>query len=138
MISSHKYTERVNLVNAEGKIEPTTIERDIQVDSQVPKLGLMMVGLGGNNGTTLTAGLLANKKQLKWRTRQGEQSANFYGSFTQSVVTKIGMQYDPKTNVAKDAFRPIKDLVPLVNPVDIVVSGWDISKTNLYDACYRA
>jgi len=28
----------------------------------IPKLGLMMVGIGGNNGTTLTSGILANKK----------------------------------------------------------------------------
>lgn len=125
-------------VDEQGQIKPHTIERDIEVDTKVPKLGLMLVGLGGNNGTTLTGGLLANKKSLKWRTRQGVQSANFYGSFTQSVVTKVGVQYDKATNIAKDVFRPIKDLVPLVNPDDIQVTGWDISKMNLQEACYRA
>ena len=97
-----------------------------------------MVGLGGNNGTTLTAGLLANKKQLSWRTRQGVQKANFYGSFTQSVVNKIGVKYDKATNQAEDVFRPINQLVPLVNPNDIEVTGWDISGMNLQEACYRA
>lgn len=42
----------------------------------------MLVGLGGNNGSTFTAGVLANKKKLTWSTKQGESSANFYGSFT--------------------------------------------------------
>jgi len=42
----------------------------------------MLVGLGGNNGSTFTAGILANRKHLTWATRQGESQANFYGSFT--------------------------------------------------------
>jgi myo-inositol-1-phosphate synthase len=42
----------------------------------------MLVGLGGNNGSTFTAGVLANRKQLHWDTKNGEVSANFYGSFT--------------------------------------------------------
>ena len=42
----------------------------------------MLVGLGGNNGSTFTAGVIANKKKLNWATRSGESSANFYGSFT--------------------------------------------------------
>ena len=42
----------------------------------------MLVGLGGNNGSTFTAGVLANKKKLSWATKSGESSANFLGSFT--------------------------------------------------------
>lgn len=42
----------------------------------------MLVGLGGNNGSTFTAGVIANKRQLEWSTRNGVQKANFYGSFT--------------------------------------------------------
>jgi myo-inositol-1-phosphate synthase len=41
----------------------------------VPKLGVMLVGLGGNNGSTFTAGLIANKKNLTWATKSGEQKA---------------------------------------------------------------
>jgi hypothetical protein len=29
----------------------------------VPKLGVMLVGFGGNNGSTFTAGLIANMKK---------------------------------------------------------------------------
>jgi myo-inositol-1-phosphate synthase len=35
-------------------------------------------------------------------------------------------------------YKPIKDLLPMVNPCDFVVSGWDISGENLYSACKRA
>ena len=42
----------------------------------------MLVGLGGSNGTTFYGGLLANKKNIKWRTKEGERSSNFYGSIT--------------------------------------------------------
>ena len=38
------------------------ITHQIKTDSKVPKIGVMLVGLGGNNGSTFTAGILANKK----------------------------------------------------------------------------
>jgi len=56
----------------------------------------MLVGLGGNNGSTFTAGVLANKHKLSWATRNGEVSANFYGSFTQSATTHVGFKFDEK------------------------------------------
>lgn len=43
----------------------------ITTETTVPKLGVMLVGLGGNNGSTLTAGILANKKQVSWESRNG-------------------------------------------------------------------
>lgn len=48
----------------------------------MPKLGVMLVGLGGNNGTTFTAGIIANRENMTWNTKKGEQTANFYGSIT--------------------------------------------------------
>jgi hypothetical protein len=29
-------------------------------------------------------------------------------------------------------FTPIKELLPMVNPIDIEVTGWDISGMNMY------
>jgi hypothetical protein len=43
---------------------------------------LELVGLGGNNGTTFTAGILANKKRQSWETKRGTEHPNFHGSFT--------------------------------------------------------
>jgi myo-inositol-1-phosphate synthase len=59
----------------------------------------MMVGWGGNNGSTLTAALIANKKGLKWNTRTGVQSANFFGSLMLSSTTRIGI--DQSFNLLK-------------------------------------
>ena len=44
----------------------------IETQRHVPKLGVMLVGLGGNNGSTFVAGILANKKKLMWETKQGQ------------------------------------------------------------------
>lgn len=60
----------------------------------MPRLGVMLVGLGGNNGTTFTAGILANKKGTTWETKSGVQHPNFYGSFTQSATTHVGYKFD--------------------------------------------
>ncbi len=47
-------------------------------------VGIMLVGLGGANGTTLLAGILANRLQLSWRGARGEEmTPNYYGCITQ-------------------------------------------------------
>ena len=46
-------------------------DHTIATQKKVPKLGVMLVGLGGNNGSTFVAGILANKKKVEWETRQG-------------------------------------------------------------------
>lgn len=42
-----------------------------RTERKVPRLGVMLVGWGGNNGTTVTAAVLANKLGLTWRTKTG-------------------------------------------------------------------
>lgn len=54
-----------------------TTKLHIRTKRQVPKLGVMLVGWGGNNGSTVTAALLANKLQLGWETKEGMQKANW-------------------------------------------------------------
>jgi len=43
----------------------------------------MLVGWGGNNGTTITAGILANQKKLSWQTKERVIESNWFGSLTQ-------------------------------------------------------
>jgi hypothetical protein len=43
----------------------------------------MLVGWGGNNGSTVTGGIIANKHNITWRTQHGVQKPNYYGSLTQ-------------------------------------------------------
>jgi myo-inositol-1-phosphate synthase len=59
-------------------------------------------------------------------------SANFYGSFTQMATCHVGFKYDERTNALQDVYKPVKELVPMVDPVDFVIDGWDISNENLY------
>jgi len=65
-----------------------------------------MVGLGGNNGSTLTGMILANKYQLTWRTRKGEQKADFLGSIAQSGTFPVGLN-----SAGEEIFVPVKHLV---------------------------
>ena len=133
-----KYTYRTTDVskNAEGKYvaAPKETLYDFKVDRKVPKVGVMLVGWGGNNGTTVTAGIIANKRGLVWDTKTGKQAANYYGSVIMGSTTKLGI--DSKTGA--DINIPFHDLLPMVHPNDLVVGGWDISGMNLAEAMDRA
>lgn len=139
-----------NHVYAEYNYELPVVEQDAQTGSvklkslntkyelrtklSVPKLGVMLVGWGGNNGSTLTASIIANKDKLSWKTKRGAQSANYFGSVFMSSTTKVGV--DAKTG--QDVFLPLNQILPMVNPNDIVIGGWDISSLNLAEAMVRA
>lgn len=49
----------------------------------------MLVGWGGNNGTTVTAGLLANKHGLTWETKDGIKKANWWVEIRMKSIVKI-------------------------------------------------
>lgn len=88
---------------------------------------------GGNNGTTLTAGIYANRHKISWETKDGVRQANYFGSVTQASTLCVG--------VAPDGERihvPLKEVLPMLCPDDIVVGGWDISSANLDEAMRRA
>lgn len=114
------------------------INHKIVTQSKVPKIGVMLVGLGGNNGSTFVAGILANKKQVSWETKRGIEHPNFHGSFTQSATAHVGYKHDEATNNLQDVYKPIKDIMPMANPIDFEISGWDINDVNMFDACKRA
>jgi myo-inositol-1-phosphate synthase len=133
------YQNRFSLYDAETKqSRPMVQEKTIRTDKRVPKLGVMLVGLGGNNGSTFVAGIIANKKGLTWAAKAGEQKANFYGSFTQSATTHVGFNFNEEDGTLTDVFKPVKELLPMVDPIDFDVCGWDISNLNLYEAAKRA
>lgn len=113
-----------------------TVQRDdilFRTERAVPKLGVMFVGWGGNNGTTLTAGCIANKLGLSWNTKEGPMQSNFYGSLTQSSTIRIGLNGN-----GENVFTPFKNILPMVDPRDIVIGGWDLSSMNMADAMARA
>ena len=48
---------------------PKTTHYTFRTQRKVPKLGVMLVGWGGNNGSTVTAAVLANKMGISWNTK---------------------------------------------------------------------
>lgn len=116
-----------------SQVHPITKTLDIRTERKVPKLGLMLVGWGGNNGSTLTAALEANRDQLSWRTKEGVQKANWFGSITQASTVLVGSDHN-----FKDVYLPMNDFLPMANPNDIIINGWDISSYNIGDAMKRA
>jgi myo-inositol-1-phosphate synthase len=133
-----KYTYRTTKVDVDdnGKFTATPLETkyDFKVDRKVPKVGMMLVGWGGNNGTTVTAGIIANRRNLVWETKEGPREANYYGSVVMGSTMKLGM--DAKTH--RDVNIPFHSVLPMVHPNDLVIGGWDISKMNLAQAMDRA
>lgn len=102
---------------------------------KVPKVGVMLVGLGGNNGSTVAAAILANKHKMSFETKEGTVEANYFGSVTQSSTVFVGQSSFPEP---EDYFMPMKEMVPMLNPNDIYLDGWDISSLNLAEAMKRA
>ena len=61
------YENRFTLYEEDEQSTRSVIQqKTISTEKTVPRLGVMLVGLGGNNGSTFTAGILANKRQLSW------------------------------------------------------------------------
>lgn len=114
-------------------MSPDVTRLRIRTETQVPKLGVMLVGWGGNNGTTVTAAVLANKMGLSWPTRNGHQEANYFGSLMMSSTVSLGTGAD-----GRDVYVPFHNMLPMVHPDDIVLGGWDISSLDLASAMYRA
>ncbi|EZA51066.1 hypothetical protein DMN91_003093 [Ooceraea biroi] len=114
-------------------VTPTLTRLLIRTMIKVPKLGVLLVGWGGNNGSTMTAALLANKLKLSWETKEGLKIANWYGSITQASTVRLG-----RRSKGGDVYVPFSDMLPMVDPDNIAIDGWDISDVNLAEAMARA
>jgi myo-inositol-1-phosphate synthase len=114
--------------------KPKETVYDFKIERQVGKVGMMLVGWGGNNGSTVTAGIIANRRGLVWQTRQGPQAANYYGSVVMGSTMKLGTE----AKTGKEINIPFHDVLPMVHPNDLVIGGWDISGMNLAKAMDRA
>lgn len=68
---SRQYTERHTVFNEAGGFENKTIDHTIEFSRKAPKLGVLLVGLGGNNGTTFVSGIIANKHHISFETKKG-------------------------------------------------------------------
>lgn len=131
-----KYTFHGASVKRDGQkysVKPTEKKFEFKTERIVPKTGMMLVGWGGNNGTTLTATILANKHNISWSTRDGTQNPNYLGSLVRASTLRLGTDEN-----GKDVHVPFSDALPMVHPNDIVLGGWDISGAPLDQAMRRA
>lgn len=131
-----KYKYHSTTVKRDGqKFLVTPVENNLEFKTmrKVAKTGLMLVGWGGNNGTTLSATVLANKHNLSWSTREGTQTPNYIGSLVRASTLRLGSDEQ-----GKDVHVPFSDVLPMVHPNDIVIGGWDISAMPLDQAMRRA
>lgn len=99
------------------------------INNSIPsKIGILIVGIGGNNGVTLLAGMLANNANLSWETAAaGRVSApNWNGCIT---------QLEPRGIHGGVGF---KGRYPLADVTAAAVGGWDIRPTPLGEALYTS
>lgn len=127
---SHNFIKINSLTNKIKKEKQNII---FNTNKIIPKIGVMLIGWGGNNGSTVTASILANQNKIKWNTKDGIKLSNYYGSLTQSSTIPIGFNEFGQT-----IYIPFHSILPMVNPNDIIIGGWDINSANLGDAMRRS
>lgn len=132
--SHYRYQNTLVESTREGlTVKPTETIYEFRTERQVSRLGLLLVGWGGNNGSTVTAAIAANRSKLQWRTKSGVQTANYFGSITQASTLKLGTDAN-----GNEVFIPFNKILPMVSPDDFVIGGWDINSANLAEAMARA
>ena len=104
VISKYIYqTTQVNQYNGTCNVQPVDVHFTFHTDTKVPKVGLMLVGWSGNNGTTLTAALLANKHNITWETKTGVKKPNFFGSILEASTVSLGFDQNGEVGIFKFA-----------------------------------
>ncbi|KAF8623312.1 hypothetical protein AX17_001611 [Amanita inopinata Kibby_2008] len=124
----------VSISNGQFVVQPTSQTFEFQTERKVGKTGLMLIGMGGNNGSTLCATIIANRHNIAWHTKEGLQQPNYIGSMLRASTVQIGT--DPVTG--KEVHVPVSDVLPMVHPNDLVFGGWDISGVPMDKAMQRA
>src|SRR3954465_14901618 len=90
------------------------------IESAKGKLGIMIPGMGAV-ATTFVAGVEAIRKGL----------AKPIGSLTQMGTVRLGKRTEGRS-------PKVKEFVPLAGLDDLVFTGWDIFKDNMYEAATNA
>src|ERR1700689_654107 len=109
MATKKKAVSKSKVKRTAGKVQPAT-----------GKLGVMVVGMGAV-ATTMIAGVEAVRQGL----------AKPIGSLTQMGTIRLGKRTDNNSPL-------IKDFIPIADLNDVVFTGWDIFKDNVYEAAAHA
>lgn len=65
-------------------------------------------------------------------TKDGLRKPNYWGSLTQAATVRVGHF------AGEEAYAPFKALLPMAEPNDLVLGGWDISGLDMAEAMERA
>lgn len=134
--ATFRYDRTVVKKDADGNAvaTPVSTEYAFRTKATVGRVGLLLVGLGGNNGSTLAAAVAANKRGTTWMSKHGQHAPDYLGSLVMASTTRVG--HDEVSG--EDVFAPLRSILPMAHPNDLVIGGWDISGMNLKDAMARA
>jgi myo-inositol-1-phosphate synthase len=69
---------------------------------------------------------------ITWMTKDGLRKPNYWGSLTQAATVRVGHF------AGEEAYAPFKSLLPMAEPNDLVLGGWDISGLDMAEAMERA
>jgi myo-inositol-1-phosphate synthase len=90
-------------------------------------LGVLLVGVGGNNGSTFVASLMAHKEKISWKDHSGKICfPDWLGSTVMMGST------------SREDRKSLFEAYSLTSPEDLIVGGWDINSANLSEAVRRA
>lgn len=92
--SAYRHHQASLMITTQSAPKPVLMNDEDHQPKTRGSLGILIVGLGGANGTTLLAGAMANRQDITWRGPKGEQrSANYYGCITQLNQKRGGVGY---------------------------------------------
>jgi len=127
----NEYNYKYVKINDDYSSEVINNKISIRTEVKKEKIGVMLVGIGGNNGSTFAASILARQKNIEWENKNGKHKVDFLGSIYEYGSINIGY----KDN--KPYSKLIKNLINIHSPNDIVFHGWDICDEDLYTACKK-
>lgn len=130
-----KYTYENVVFDENNQLQTTSTNYQFKVDLSKPnKLGILLVGLGGNNGSTLFSTVKCLQNGISFHNGKFDTTKEpLYGSMTQCSTIKLGVDIQ-----GNDIFVPFKDILPMADPANFVVSGWDINGANMAEAIERS
>lgn len=127
-LSSH-----VSMEAGATTVIPTKQNYTFRTLKSVPRVGVMLVGWVGNNGSTITGATIANAKKISWNTKHGVRQPNYFGSLLMSSTVRVGAD-----SSGNDVYTPMHSLLPMVHPDNLIFGGWDINRANVGHAMKRA
>jgi myo-inositol-1-phosphate synthase len=127
----------ISLTSTAWRAQPTLIKDSNHKPKTYGSLGILVVGLGGANGSTLLAGILANRLNIEWRGPQGEpMTPNYNGCITQ--LDRKGNNGSSSSSSSTPAVGYQDVVKGLADASMAAVGGWDIRDTKLGDALLEA